>query len=168
VQRRFGLTVLITALAGVAAVRRLQIPLQTIEPRPWSLGIRFTREPEGLHRFIVAPGAAADATPVSDLHGAEDAWISLLVRNGRLVPVRSDTILRAGDEAVVLSSGPDVAGLSALFTAPAPNAPQPGAWRGTALGRDHGNIRVRQAGLDGGEGWKAVGGHGGDGAGGGG
>ena len=84
-----------------------------------SLGIRFRHEPEGLHRFIVAPGAAADATPVGDLLVTDDAWISLLIRDGRLVPVRGDTILRAGDEAVVLSTDPDAAGLTALFAAPA-------------------------------------------------
>ncbi|HMD25319.1 MAG TPA: hypothetical protein VKH61_14560, partial [Streptosporangiaceae bacterium] len=100
-------------------LQRLKIPLRTIEPEPWSLGIRFQHEPEGLHRFIVAPGAAADATPVGDLLLTEDAWISLLIRDGRLVPVRSDTILRAGDEAVVLSTDPDAAGLTALFAAPA-------------------------------------------------
>ncbi|MGH3285563.1 MAG: hypothetical protein ACRDPD_12915 [Streptosporangiaceae bacterium] len=38
--------------------------------------------------------------------------------DGRLVPVRSDTILRTGDEAVVLSTDPDAAGLTALFAAP--------------------------------------------------
>jgi hypothetical protein len=91
-------------------LRRLKIPLRTIEPEPWSLGVRFQHEPEGLHRFVVAPGAAAAATPVGDLPVTEDAWISLLIRDGRLVPVRSDTILRAGDEAVVLSADPDAAG----------------------------------------------------------
>jgi potassium/hydrogen antiporter len=65
-----------------------------------------------------APAAAADATQVGDLLMTEDAWISLLIRDGRLVPVRSDTILQAGDEAVVLSTDPDAAGLTALFTAP--------------------------------------------------
>ncbi len=91
-------------------LRRLRIPLRTVEPEPWSLGIRFQHEPEGLHRFVVAPGAAADTTPVGDLLVTEDAWISLLIRDVRLVPVQSDTVLRAGDEAVVLST--DAAGLT--------------------------------------------------------
>ena len=69
----------------------------------------------------MAPGAAADATAVGELPVTEDAWIILLIRDGRLVPVRSDTILRAGDEAVVLSADPDTAGLTALFAAPAPD-----------------------------------------------
>src|SRR6266571_243829 len=32
-------------------LRRLRVPLRTIEPGPWSLGIRFQHEPEGVHRF---------------------------------------------------------------------------------------------------------------------
>ncbi|MGE5291560.1 MAG: cation:proton antiporter, partial [Micromonosporaceae bacterium] len=39
-----------------AAARRLKIPLRTIEPEPWSLGIRFQEEPEGLHRCTITPG----------------------------------------------------------------------------------------------------------------
>ena len=96
-------------------LRRLRVPLRTIEPEPWSLGIRFQHEPEGLHRFVVAPGAAADATQVGDLPVNEDTWISFIIRDGRLVPIRPDTTLRAGDEAVVLSADPDAAGLPALF-----------------------------------------------------
>jgi cell volume regulation protein A len=105
-------------------LRRLRIPLRTIDPEPWSLGVRFTREPEGLRRFTVLPGAAADATQVGDVHLAHDAWISLIIRNGRLVPVRPDTVLRAGDEAVVLSADPDAPGLSTLFTEPRRDVPE--------------------------------------------
>ena len=49
-----------------ALARRLKIPLRTIEPEPWSLGVRFQEEPEGLHRFVVAAGSAADSASVSD------------------------------------------------------------------------------------------------------
>jgi potassium/hydrogen antiporter len=113
-------------------LRRLRVPLRTIEPEPWSLGIRFQHEPEGLHRFVVAPGAAADTTQVSELQLTEDTWVSLIIRDGRLVPIRSDTTLRAGDEAVVLSPDPDAAGLPTLFTEPSRGAdgergpPRPG------------------------------------------
>jgi potassium/hydrogen antiporter len=99
-------------------LRRLRIPLRTVEPEPWSLGIRFRHEPEGLHRYIVAPGAPADTTQVSDLPIAQDAWVSLIIRNGRLVPIRADTILRAGDEAVVLCADPDTAVLNTVFSEP--------------------------------------------------
>ncbi|HEY0937028.1 MAG TPA: cation:proton antiporter, partial [Trebonia sp.] len=43
-----------------ALARRLRIPLRTVEPEPWSLGVRFSEEPEGLQRYQVAPGAPAD------------------------------------------------------------------------------------------------------------
>lgn len=100
-------------------IRRLRIPQEAAEPQPWSLGVRFRHEPEGLHRFVVGPGSAADRSLVADLHLAGDAWVSLIIRDGRLLPVQADTVLRAGDEAVLLADGGDDRELSALFTAPA-------------------------------------------------
>ena len=99
-----------------ALARRLNIPLRTIEPEPWTLGVRFQEEPEGLHRFVVAADSAADSTTVSDLQLPEDAWISLIIRSGRLVPVHAGTTLRAGDELLVLAPGADSARLGALFS----------------------------------------------------
>jgi potassium/hydrogen antiporter len=98
------------------AARWLKIPLRTIEPEPWSLGIRFQEEPEGLHRFLVAPGTAADNALISDLPLPEDAWISFIIREGRLEPALGGTVLHAGDEVVVLAAGADEAGLRALFS----------------------------------------------------
>jgi potassium/hydrogen antiporter len=106
-------------------LHRLRVPLRTAEPKPWSLGIRLRHEPEGLHRFVVASGSAADMSRVGDLQMAEHAWISFVIRKGRLLPVRSSTTLRAGDEAVVLSSHPDTTWLSALFTEPARETASP-------------------------------------------
>jgi potassium/hydrogen antiporter len=93
---------------------RLRIPLRVIEPEPWSLGVRFQEEPEGLHRYQVAPGSAADGTTVDDLPGTEDVWVSFVIRGGRLVPVRAGTELQAGDEVLVLADDP--AGLESFFT----------------------------------------------------
>ena len=95
--------------------RRLKIPLRTIEPEPWSLGIRFQQEPQDLHRFLITAGAAAASTPISDLPLPEDAWISLIIRDGRPVPAHADTILQAGDEIVVLARGNDEPSLRRLF-----------------------------------------------------
>jgi cell volume regulation protein A len=103
-----------------AALRWLRIPLRTVEPEPWSLGVRLRHEPEGLHRFEVSPGSAADRLPVSGLQAAANAWVSLIIRDGRLVPVRADTVLQGGDEAVMISGGPDAARLASLFTEPVP------------------------------------------------
>ena len=97
--------------------RRLKIPLRTIEPEPWSLGVRFREEPGNVHRFVVTAGAAAAGTPVGELALPQDAWISLVLRDGRLVPAQDDTVLQPGDEVVVLAEPGDEAGLRGLFGA---------------------------------------------------
>jgi cell volume regulation protein A len=100
-----------------ALARRLKIPLRTIEPEPWSLGIRFQENPEDLHRFVISAGAAAVGTPIGGLPMPEDAWISLIIRDGRPIPAQPDTQLQAGDEVVILASRQDEASLRALFGA---------------------------------------------------
>ena len=76
--------------------RRLKIPLRTRDPEPWSLGVRFQEEPEGLHRFVVA--AAAAGTAIDDLPLPEDAWFSSVIREGRLAPVQGGTVLQEGEQ----------------------------------------------------------------------
>jgi cell volume regulation protein A len=101
------------AVPGLA--RRLKVPLRTIEPEPWSLGIRFQDEPEGLHRFVVSAGAAAADAAIGSLPLPEHAWVSLIVRDGRLIPALAGTTLQPGDEVVVLADDADEAGLRDLF-----------------------------------------------------
>jgi potassium/hydrogen antiporter len=100
-----------------ALARRLKIPLRTIEPEPWSLGIRFQENPEDLHRFVISAGAAAVGTPIGGLPMPEDAWISLIIRDGRPIPAQPDSQLQAGEEVVILASRQDEASLRALFGA---------------------------------------------------
>jgi potassium/hydrogen antiporter len=100
---------------------RLGVPLRTVEPEPWSLGVRFQEEPEGLHRYQVAAGSPADGATVDDLPCGEDAWVSFVIREGRLVPVRGDTEVRAGDEVVILTE--DASGLESVFTEKADKSP---------------------------------------------
>ena len=64
---------------------RLRIPLRSIEPEPWSLGVRFSEEPEGLHRYHVARAPPPTAAPVDDLPCGENAWVSLVIRDGSLL-----------------------------------------------------------------------------------
>jgi len=99
---------------------RLGIPLRTVEPEPWSLGVRFSEEPEGLHRYHVAAGSAADGSPVSDLPCGEDVWVSLIIRDGNLVTPTDDMTLRAGDDVLVLAEPDEAPALDRLFTAPRP------------------------------------------------
>ena len=34
--------------------RLLRVPMRLVDPEPWSLGVRFRDEPDGLHRYVVA------------------------------------------------------------------------------------------------------------------
>ena len=114
----FSVIVQGAAVPGLA--RRMGVPLHTIEPEPWSLSIRFQEEPEGLHRFTIAPATAADGSTISDLPLPGDAWISFILRNANLVPAHASTVLQAGDKILILASGADAASLTAAFTEPRP------------------------------------------------
>jgi len=100
-----------------ALAHRLNVPLRTIDPEPWSLGVRFREEPEGLHRFRVSRGAPAAGWAIEDLPCGEDAWVIFIIRHGRLVPARSDTRMEPGDEVLVLADPDEVPALKKLFTA---------------------------------------------------
>jgi cell volume regulation protein A len=96
---------------------RLGVPMRTVEPEPWSLGVRFRREPRGLCRQVVVAGSPADGCRIADLEVGEDVWISFVIRDDQLVPVRGSTTLHAGDEILALTDperGPD---LASIFTA---------------------------------------------------
>jgi cell volume regulation protein A len=99
---------------------RLGIPLHTVEPEPWSLGVRFSEEPEGLHRYHVAAGSTADGSAVSELPFGEDVWVSLIVRDGNLVTAAADMTLQAGDDVLVLAEPDETPALDRLFAAPKP------------------------------------------------
>ena len=164
----FGLAVLVTALAGVAAVlssrvsERLRIPAPAFfliaaaaaaDLWPRLGGLSFTAVENvvsvalavilfdggmrvgwrrlrpvagptlwiGVAGTLVTAGGVAAAAHLAlglDWHACLLLGAALIIRNGRLVPVRPDTVLRAGDEAVVVSADPDAAGLSTLFTEP--------------------------------------------------
>jgi cell volume regulation protein A len=97
---------LVPTIAGV-----LRVPMRVTEPEPWALGMRFRDEPQGLHRYVVAAGSAADGCQIRELDVGENFWISMVSRAGRLVQVRGDTVLRAGDEVLALADDdgpPDV------------------------------------------------------------
>jgi cell volume regulation protein A len=103
-----------------AVAARLGVPMRTVDPEPWSLGVRFRREPRGLRRHVVGAGSPADGCRIGDLEVGEDVWISFVIRDDQLVPVRGFTTLRAGDEILALTDperGPD---LAPIFT------PKPG------------------------------------------
>jgi cell volume regulation protein A len=96
--------------------RRLHVPLRIIEPEPWSLGVRFREEPEGLHRFLVRRSAPADGSTLEDLPCGDDVWVIFIVRDGQLVSARADTRLEAGDEVLVQADEDEIPELKKLFT----------------------------------------------------
>ena len=77
--------------------RLLHVPMRLVHPRPWTVDVRFAEEPDGLQKHTVEPGSPADGSAIEDLPVGERAWISVISRDGRNLPVRNTTRLRAGD-----------------------------------------------------------------------
>jgi potassium/hydrogen antiporter len=124
-QRLYGVVVIVVAFSVVVQgglvpfiADRLGVPMRTVEPEPWALGVRLQGEPEGARRFTVAQGSAADGSAIEDLDAlAADFWVSMVIRGGTLVAVRRDTRLQAGDEVLVLGAG-DGSSVDAAFDLP--------------------------------------------------
>jgi cell volume regulation protein A len=122
--RLYGVIIVVVAFSVIVqgglvpvVATRLGVPMRTVEPEPWSLGVRFRHEPQGLRRHVVATGSPADGCRIGDLDVGEDVWISFVIRDDQLVPVNGATTLRAGDEILALTDperGPD---LAPIFTA---------------------------------------------------
>ncbi|HEX4830796.1 MAG TPA: potassium/proton antiporter [Trebonia sp.] len=123
----FSVTIQGGLVPGLAS--RLRIPLRTVEPEPWSLGVRLREQPEGLHRYQVGAGSPADGTTVGDLAGGEDTWVSLVVRDGTLLTPGDDTRLEPGDEVLLLSPPDNAEAIERLFRARSAPGEDPGPGR---------------------------------------
>ncbi|HXT91193.1 MAG TPA: cation:proton antiporter, partial [Trebonia sp.] len=113
-----GFSVIVQGGLVPGLAHRLRIPLRSIEPEPWSLGVRFSEEPEGLHRYHVTRGSAADGSPVDNLPCGENAWVSLVIRDGTLLTVTGDTVLRADDDVLLLADPDEGPAIERFFTVP--------------------------------------------------
>jgi len=115
----------VTVQGGLVPIlaHRLGIPLRTVDPEPWSLGVRFSEQQEGLHRYTVIAGSAAEGLAVSELPCGEDVWVSMVIRNGNLLTVADGTTLRAGDEVLLLSDPDNAPAIERLFTHPSQSHP---------------------------------------------
>ncbi len=127
-----GIALMVSLLVSVlvqgglvpTAARVFGVPMRVTEPEPWPLGMRFRERPAGLHRYVVAPGSRADGCTLADLDVGESFWVSMVSRDGRLVQVRGDTVLEAGDEVLALAEeahSPDD-----VFAEPQPPGPGEG------------------------------------------
>ena len=86
-----------------AVARAANVPMRTVQAEPWTLGVRLRHEPRGLRRYLVSPHAPAAGRPLSGLDLDESVWVTLLIRDGKLVPIRSGTVLQPGDEVFALT-----------------------------------------------------------------
>jgi potassium/hydrogen antiporter len=110
-ERLYGIVTVVVVFSVVvqgslvpAAARLLHVPMHLVEPEPWALGVKLRDEPTGVHRFTITPGSAAEGRTVEDLADVPgDAWVSFIVRDGQLVAITSDTILKAADDVLVLA-----------------------------------------------------------------
>ena len=82
---------------------RCGVPMREVRPLPWSLGIRFRDQPQGVRRYVIGAQAPARGCAIRELDLDEHVWISLIIRDGQPVQVRDDTVLAHGDEVVVLT-----------------------------------------------------------------
>ncbi|MGI8666661.1 MAG: potassium/proton antiporter [Jatrophihabitans sp.] len=122
--RLYGIVVIVVAFSVLlqgslvpAVAGWLHLPMRTNPTEPWALGVRLAEEPDGVHRLTVAAGSPADGHRIDELPDLpDDAWISLVVRDNQLLPVKADTPLRAGDQLLIIAE-PDLAEqLLAVFT----------------------------------------------------
>ncbi|HVA08500.1 MAG TPA: cation:proton antiporter [Acidimicrobiales bacterium] len=125
-KRLYGIVVVVVVFSVVvqgslvpAVARVLHVPMRTVEQEPWALGVRLQDEPDGAHRFTVAAGSPADGSTIAGLADLpNDAWISFVVRDGRLLSARGATELWSGDEVVVLADLDRADELSVIFEGP--------------------------------------------------
>lgn len=82
--------------------RLFGVPMTVSEPEPWAVGVRLNEEPEGFHRLEVAPDSPVIGRRIDDLGLGDDAWISFIRRDGRLVRLMPSTRFKAGDEVLAL------------------------------------------------------------------
>jgi cell volume regulation protein A len=125
-KRLYGIIVVVVVFSVVvqgslvpAVARLLRVPMKTVELEPWALGVRLQDEPDEAHRFTIAAGSPAEDSTIAGLvELPNDAWISFVVRDGRLISANGTTELRAGDDVVVLAESDVADNLSKLFEGP--------------------------------------------------
>jgi cell volume regulation protein A len=124
-ERLYGIVVIVVIFSVVVqgslvptVARRLGVPMQPISPEPWTLAVRLQTEPDTAYQVAIAPGSVVDGRTVAELADlVGNVWISMVVRDGVLLPARGDTQLRAGD-LVTLLIDEDSSHEVAMFTKP--------------------------------------------------
>ena len=100
-ERLFGIVVVVVVFSVLVQggtlpqlASALRLRMRTVPTQPWSFGVRLSEEPAARRELVIEDSDAGRT--VSDL--AEDGvWVSVLIRDGRLVPLAPDTVLAIGD-----------------------------------------------------------------------
>jgi potassium/hydrogen antiporter len=124
-ERLYGIVVIVVIFSVLVqgslvptVARRLGVPMRPIRPEPWTLAVRLQAEPDTAYQVAIAPGSVVDGRTVAELADlVRNVWISMVVRDGVLLPARRDTQLRAGD-LVTLLIDEDSSYEVAMFTKP--------------------------------------------------
>jgi potassium/hydrogen antiporter len=112
-QRIYGL-VFVVVLASVLGqgtlvpwvAGRLKIPMRERERLPWALTVRVGEEPAAVHEATVEPGSSWDGVCVEDLPIPDDAWVTLVVRDGSALQPDGRLTLQAGDRVLLIADDP--------------------------------------------------------------
>jgi len=123
-QRLYGIVVVVVILSVVVqgslapiVAHRLGIPMQPVIPEPWAVGVRLQTEPDTAHQVSVAAGSLVDGRTVAEVaEMGSDIWISIVVRDGMLLPVRGNTKLQGGDLVTLLIDGGLPDKVTGMFT----------------------------------------------------
>jgi cell volume regulation protein A len=110
-----ALSVIVQGSSIARVAERVRVPMRTLEPEPWDVSIRLRNEPRDLRRYVVADGARAVGRTIRDLPLGEQAWISLVVRDGQARQARGSHVLEPGDELLVLADARAFPALRRLF-----------------------------------------------------
>jgi len=97
--RLYGIVIIVVVFSVLVqgslvptVARVLRVPMRTVHPEPWSLGIRLRGEPEGFHRFTIAPGSPAEGRTIEQLADLPvDVWVSFVVRDCSSSPTTTTT-----------------------------------------------------------------------------
>jgi cell volume regulation protein A len=123
-QRIYGL-VFVVVLASVAiqgtlvpeVARRLAIPMRERDRLPWELSVRVGEEPTGACEVHVAAGSPAEGSAVGELDLGDDAWVTMIVRDGAALQPSRSLRLRRGDRILLLADPEDLDRIRHLFAA---------------------------------------------------
>jgi potassium/hydrogen antiporter len=109
-QRIYGIVFIVVLVSVLAqgtfvpmVAERLRIPMRMRERLPWELSVRVGAEPSGVVDHLVEPGSRWDGTIIDDLPLDDDAWVTLVVRDGAAIKPVGDLRLQAGDRVLLLA-----------------------------------------------------------------